>query len=70
MSWLAYGAAIPLEINWPSGIVATSFGLAACGACLLLIGLAACAFGKTEGRFAAEVAHPVETQDQPRRVAA
>lgn len=70
MSWLAYGATIPLEIDWPSGIVATSFGLATCGACLLLIGLAARAFGKNEGGLGAEAAPPVETEDQPRRVAA
>ena len=70
MSWLVYGATIPLEISWPSGIVATSFGLAACGACLLLIGLAARAFGKAEGRVVAEVVLPVETRDQARRAAA
>jgi hypothetical protein len=70
MSWLAYGATIPLEINWPSGLVATSVGLAACGACLLLIGLAARDFGRAERRELAKVALPIETQDRPRQVAA
>jgi hypothetical protein len=70
MSWLAYGATVPLEINWPSGIVATSAGLAACVACLLLIGLAARAFGRFEGKGFAEVALPVEMQDRPRPAAA
>ena len=63
MSWLAYGATVPLEINWPSGIVATSLALAACGMCLLLIGLAARAFGRLEGKDFAEVALPIEAQD-------
>jgi hypothetical protein len=70
MSWFAYGATIALEIHWPSGIVATSFGMVACGACLLLIGLAARDFGKSEGRNLAEAVVPVETQDRPRQVAA
>jgi hypothetical protein len=70
MSWLTYGATIPLEIDWPSGIVATSVGLAACGVCLVLIGVAASAFGRSEARIATEAALPVETQDQPRPVAA
>jgi hypothetical protein len=70
MSWLVYGATIPLEINWPSGIVATSLGLVTCGASLLLIGLAARAFGRTQGSDVAEVGLPVEKQDQPGRVAA
>jgi hypothetical protein len=70
MSWLAYGATIPLEINWPSGIVATSIGLAACGMCLVLIGLAARAFGRSEAKNGAEVVLPVETRDHPGQVAA
>jgi len=70
MSWLVYSATIPLEVQWPSGIVATSVGLVACGVCLLLIGLAARAFGRSEGRDLVEVVLPVESQDQPRRVAA
>lgn len=70
MSWLVYNATIPLEIQWTSGIVATSVGLVACGVCLLLIGLAARAFGRSEGRHPADAVLPVESQDQPRRVAA
>lgn len=70
MSWFVYGATIPLEINWPSGIVATSVGLAACGVCLALIGLAARAFGGNEGKIVDKVVFRDETHDQPRRVAA
>jgi hypothetical protein len=70
MSWIAYGATIPLEINWPGGIVATSIGLAACGMCLVLIGLAARAFGRSEGGIATDVVPLVEAHDQPRQVAA
>ena len=70
MSWLAYGATIPLEINWPGGVVATSMGLAACSMCLVLIGLAARAFGRSEGAIATGAVPLVEAHDQSRQVAA